>query len=308
MVKLVRIATRLTAVAAALAAGVAVAPTASAHSEKNDESLAELFSQSVNTGTLRIVGDRAFLVDLSSVTRTVDALGRELTQPRTVALQAADPDDIPSLGDYACRQKTAGNKDFTAFKPVEIFRDNDKGRVQGLFFVYRQVNARAYGDSNGLGTTQFEICGVGGADPSHGRTRKVGLGITYPDATATYKVGQAWKTGSTPANYSLSLDFKGEYKNVSIGGGISQTPASKLMGSISTPIDSPLDQYARNAVNAWWQDSCYDAWHKCYKFLRSGSKDFHGTVVQGLWEFANPIQAAAAANGGFRVSTFNDVR
>jgi hypothetical protein len=42
--------------------------------------------------------------------------------------------------------------------------------------------------------------------------------------------------------------------------------------------------------------------------MGSGSKEFHGTVVQGLWEFSDPAQAAAAANGGFRVSTFNDVR
>jgi hypothetical protein len=308
MAKLARTATRLTAVSAALAAGIALAPAASAHSEKKDEGLADLFSQSVNTGTLRIVGDRAFLVDLSSVTRTVDALGHTLTQPRTIALQAGDEDSIPRLGEYACRPTGSGGKDFTAFKPVEIFQDSDKGRVQGMFYVYRQVNSRGYGDGLHKAMTQFEICGVGGSDPLHGRTRKIGLGITYPNATRTYKIGQAWKTGSTPANYSLSMDLKGEYKNVSIGGGISQTPASKLMGSISTPIESPMDKYARNAVNAWWQDSCYDAWHKCHKWLGSGSKDFHGTVVQGLWEFSDPAQAAAAANGGFRVSTFNDVR
>jgi hypothetical protein len=308
MAKLARTATRLTAVAAALAAGVALAPAASAHSEKKDEGLADIFNQSVNTGTLRIVGDRAFLVDLGSVTRTVDALGRMLTKPRTIALRAADEDSIPRLGDYACRPNGTSDKNFTAFKPVEIFQDNDNGRVQGMFYVYRQVKARSYGEGHKIRTTQFEICGVGGSDPSHGRTRKIGLGITYPDAATTYKIGQAWQSGLTPANYSLNLDFKGEYKNVSIGGGISQTPASKLMGSISTPIESPMDKYARNAVNAWWQDSCYDAWHKCHNWLGSGSKDFHGTVVQGLWEFSDPAQAAAAANGGFRVSTFNDVR
>lgn len=125
---------------------------------------------------------------------------------------------------------------------------------------------------------------------------------------STYKIGQAWQTGATPANYTMNMDFKAEYKGVEIGGGISQTPASKLMGSISTPVGSPVDHYARNAVNAWWQDSCFDAWHRCHKWLGSGSKDFHGTVVQGLWEFNDPAQAAAAASGGFRVSTFNDVR
>jgi hypothetical protein len=307
MAKFARNASRVVAVAAALAAGIALAPAASAHSEKKDEGLADLFSQSVDTGTLRIVGDRAFLVDLSSVTRTVDALGRTLAEPSTVALRTSDEDSIPRLGDYACRPQGTGDVNFTAFKPVEIFQDTHKGRVQGMFYVYRQVNARGYGDVR-RAVTQFEICGVGGSDPLHGRTRKIGLGITYPDASTTYKIGQAWKTGSTPANYNLNLDLKGEYKNVSVGGGISQTPASKLMGSISTPIESPMDTYARNAVNAWWQDSCYDAWHKCHKWMGSGSKEFHGTVVQGLWEFSDPAQAAAAANGGFRVSTFNDVR
>jgi hypothetical protein len=159
-----------------------------------------------------------------------------------------------------------------------------------------------------LQSTQFEICGVGGSDPKEGRTRKVGLGITYPDANGTFKIGQAWRTGSTPADYTLNMDFKAEYKSVSIGGGISQTPSSKLMGSISTPMEAPVDRYARNAVNAWWQDSCVDTWHGCHSWLHSGSGDFHGTVAQGLWEFTSKKQAAAAANGGFRVSTFNDVR
>jgi hypothetical protein len=307
MAKLARTATRLTVVAAALAAGVALAPAASAHSEKKDEGLADIVNQSVNTGTLRIVGDRAFLVDLGSVTRTVDALGRGLTSPSAVALRVADPDSTPQLGDYSCLPKTTGNKDFTAFKPVEIFQDNDKGRVQGLFFVYRQLNARPFGEGHKVWATQFEICGVGGSDPSHGRTRKIGLGITYPDRSTTYKIGQAWQAGSTPANYALNMDFKAAYKGVEIGGGISQTPASKLMGSISTPIDSPVDEYSRNAVNGWWQDSCFDSWHKCHDWMGSGSKDFHGTVVHGLWEFSDQEQAAAAANGGFRVSTFNDV-
>jgi hypothetical protein len=103
------------------------------------------------------------------------------------------------------------------------------------------------------------------------------------------------------------MDFKAAYKGVEIGGGMSQVPVSKLMGSISTPIDSAMDIYNRNAVNGWWQDSCVGSWHGC-KYFHGGSSDFHGSVVQGLWEFSNKAQARAAANGGFRVSTFNDAR
>ncbi len=132
---------------------------------------------------------------------------------------------------------------------------------------------------------------MGGVAPDGSRTRRAGVGITFANEAVTHKIGQAWKSESTPANYTLDMAFKAAAKGVEIGGGISQTPTHKLLGSISTPFSAPVDTYARNAANAWWQDSCINSWHRCQRF--NGSKDFHGAVAHGLYEFT-PAQADAA--------------
>lgn len=296
-----RIATRFTATAAALAIGVAIAPAASAQTEKEGLDVAGLFSDEVITGRLTLDGAVSRLLDVNAVTQTVDELGRSIGSPRAVALRAGSGNQ--KVGDYSCLPKTKGNKDFHQFKPTEIFRGDDKGKVQGLFHVYKQTNARKVrAPFGGYKSVQFEVCGTGGSDPDgRTRTRRAGIGIAFPDAATTYKIGQAWKEGETPSNYTLDMAFKAAHKGVEIGGGISQTPTNKLLGSISTPFKASADAFARNGVNAWWQDGCVGSWKGCQFF--NGSKDFHGAVAHGLFEFT-PAQAEVAGRTGFVVSTF----
>ena len=275
MASFARIATRLAATATVFAAGIALAPAASAHTEKESLDVAGLFSDEVITGRLMLDDTVARLVDLSAVTQSVDALGKAIGSPSTVALRTGGGN--AKVGDYSCLPKTRGNKDFTQFKPTEIFRSDDKGKVQGMFHVYRQNNARRVLDSTqrmSYQSVQYEVCAVGGSDPNgRTRTRRAGIGIAFPDAANTYKIGQAWKEGETPSNFTMNMEFKAEYKGVEIGGGISQTPTNKLLGSISTPFKADVDTYARNAVNAWWQDGCVNSWKGCQFFNGSKAKE-----------------------------------
>jgi hypothetical protein len=302
MAKFSRIATRFTALAAALAAGVAFAPAASAQSQKDSVDVAALFTDEAISGRLVLDGAVSRLLDVTAITQTVDELGRSVGSPRTVALRAGGGEKV---GDYSCLPKTKGNRDFFQYKPVQMFKADKRGKVHGMFHVYKQANARRVAFAGGdlsFKSVQFEVCGVGGSDPNgRTRTRKAGIGITFPDAANSYKIGQAWKEGETPSNYTMDMAFKVAHKGVEIGGGISQTPTNKLLGSISTPVKAPWDAYARNAVNAWWQDGCVGSWKGCQ--IWNGSKDFHGAVAHGLFEFT-PAQAAIAERTGFVVSTF----
>ncbi|MGQ0465708.1 MAG: hypothetical protein ACT4QG_10360 [Sporichthyaceae bacterium] len=291
-----RIATRIAATATALAAGIALAPAASAGQDRAEVNLTGLTDDAL-TGSLLLDGAGARLSDLTSITQVVDELGRAIGSPRTVALT---PNKVAArLGNYSCLPKGNGNKDFHQYNPVQVFRDDAKGRMQGLFHTYRQNNARLLADAREK-STQYEICGVGGAAPEDTRIRRGGIGIHFADPHRDFKIGQAWKTGSTPANYTLDMAFKAAHKGVEIGGGISQSPTNKLLGSISTPFDTPVDAYARNGVNAWWQDSCIGDWKGCQRW--NGSKDFHGAVAHGLYEFT-PAQADLAATG-FKFTVF----
>ncbi|MGQ0466130.1 MAG: hypothetical protein ACT4QG_12495 [Sporichthyaceae bacterium] len=291
-----RIATRIAATTVALAAGIALAPAApaapaaSAGQDRADLSLTGLTDDAL-TGSLLLDGATARLSDLTAVTQVVDDLGRAIGSPRTVALA---PNRVAArLGNYSCLPKGKGDADFHQYPAVQVFRDDDKGRMQGLFHTYRQDKARHVRGQLAR-STQYEICGVGGAAPEDTRIRRGGIGIHFAEAHRDHKIGQAWKTGSTPANYTLDMAFKAAHKGVEIGGGISQTPTNKLLGSISTPFDTPVDAYARNGVNAWWQDSCIGDWKGCQRW--NGSKDFHGAVAHGLYEFT-PAQADLAATG-----------
>lgn len=273
-----------------------IAPSAIAAPDKGNATDAD--TESVNqeiTGTLLINGDRTKLVDLAGVTQLVDGLGRALGSPRTVALKTAI--DNPDLGEYSCVYRGKGNKNFSALPVRELYQDYGYGKVQALFHTYRLAKARKISD--GTRSVQFEVCGVGGGDMGDKRMRRVGIGIAYPDAASTSKIGSGWRSGETPENYTVELGFEAPvYKDITISGGISQTPTNKLMGSFEPPFPASTSQFARNAVNAWWQDDCVGG-VPCNRF--QGSKDFHGTVAQGLWEFS-PAQTATFR--GFTVSTF----
>jgi len=226
----------------------------------------------------------ASLVDVKALTGLVDTSGNLIGSltTRPLAMPAAFHTGISQ---FSCVQNGT-SKSFVAYTPTEIFLNDGKSVQQDQFFLYRKDGARTVGPLNTL-ATQYEMCATGGAQPTGHRATQIGLGVAFPDANQNFKIGQDWRTGNTPANYTSTLGFQlGPLPKVplSISGSISQTPSDKLMGSLTGPFHTPGDAFARNAVNAWWQDSCMGSWHRCYTHW-DGTKDFHGTVAQGLWEF-----------------------
>lgn len=285
-------------VAATVLAGLtvgALAPAATATSTKGNAADRNTSVNHEISATMLIDGDLTKLVDLKGVTQLVDSLGRAVGSPQRVALRSEI--DNPELGDYDCVYRGQGNKHFSALPIQSVYKDYGYGEVNALFHTYRQKEARKVGAASRK-TTQFEVCGVGGGDMGDKRMRRMGIAIAYPDAAATYKIGSAWRSGETPENYTIDLAFEVPVRGVTIGGGISQTPTNKLLGSFVPPFTLTTSPFTRNAVHAWWQDDCVGG-TPCAPW--KGSKDFHGTVAQGLWEFT-PAQAASFP--GFKLSAF----
>lgn len=168
-----------------------------------------------------------------------------------------------------------------ARKDVEDGNRNDF--VQFQFFPFKQAGARDDPGTHQL-TQQWLWCATGGVDSNNGSRLVIsGPGVAYGDSGTTYKIGQVWKEGSTPASYNLSLGFSTEGP-VKVNGGVSQTPTKSLRGSPRPPFRDPIDVFSRNGVNGWWEDSCAP---DCVG--TGGSTNFQGSVVEGLWEFPNTM-------------------
>ncbi|MGQ0632596.1 MAG: hypothetical protein ACT4P1_16370 [Sporichthyaceae bacterium] len=253
------------------------------------------------SGLLSLDGAVAKLTNLTSVSQVVDSLGRAIGSPQSLALRASSGVDTPTLGKYSCVYQGQASKKVRLYDPQVIYRDFGFGKVVAVFHTYKLKDARTFGGSSSgrYKSTQYEVCGVGSGDLEGKRMRKVGLGIAAADAAQDLLIGSEWRTGETPENYTTELGFEAPvYKDIKISGSISQSPTNKLMGSFETPFPTTASPYARNAVNAWWQDDCVGG-VPCTRW--QGSKSFHGTVAQGLWEL-NPTQLTTFR--GFVFSSF----
>lgn len=151
--------------------------------------------------------------------------------------------------------------------------------MQFQFFPYSMGSAR-FDQVTNRWTQQWLFCTTGGIDSNNGSRLVIsGPGVAYGDPKATWKIGQIWKEGSTPANYNVSMGFQTEGP-VKVNGGVQQTPTSALKGSPRPPFKHELDVFSRNAANGWWEASCAP---DCIG--TGGSTNFQGSVVEALWEF-----------------------
>jgi hypothetical protein len=183
-------------------------------------------------------------------------------------------------------------------RPVEhLFYSNRNDKAEFAFFPYAAENARRDPANYGV-SKQWLICATGGADANNGsRTVMTGPGIAFRDSGQTYKLGQTWKEGKTPANYSLNLGFEVPTDVVTIKGGITQTPTASLRGSFRPPFKaSDVDAFSRNGANGWWEDSCAP---RCTG--TGGSSNYQGSVVEALWQFpeSKPVAVRDFALSGF---------
>ncbi|MGQ0464316.1 MAG: hypothetical protein ACT4QG_03235 [Sporichthyaceae bacterium] len=218
---------------------------------------------------------------VKAVTEVVDAATGTLLGTRRSDFAADASGGASKLRECV---KNGRSKNVTVF-PVENRELKGKaGVVHFQYHPYMLRNARTNGE--GDSTTQFEVCTTGGGDLQDGwRLHKAGTGMTIADKSQFLKIGQEWKTGKTPEDYTLSLGFTvpAGKSGAEISGGIEQNPSDKLMGSIVAPYKHWMNDYSRNAVHAWWQDSCVGKFYGCYKW--DGSSNFQGAVAHGLWEY-----------------------
>lgn len=186
------------------------------------------------------------------------------------------------------------DKTRTGFAPLPIKSaqvNNSEEVTQHFFYPYRQRNARTI---NGVSQLQYLICANGGTDGQNGiRSLQAGPGIFFKNSSTTRKIGQQWRTGTTPSSYTISLGFQVGTGPVNISGSISQTPQNVLKGSTVGPYASDLDTYARNAAVGWWDADCGFLCHRL-----SGSADLQGSVVEALWEFPMPSTSTTYRFGG----------
>ena len=182
-------------------------------------------------------------------------------------------------------------------KVEHLFYKNHNDMAQFAFFPYTADDTRR-DPSTHARSKQWLICATGGADANNGsRTVMTGPGLAFRDSGETYKLGQNWKEGKTPANYSLNLGFEVPTDVVTIKAGITQTPTASLRGSFRPPFKaSEVDAFARNGANGWWEDTCAP---RCTG--TGGSSNYQGSVVEGLWQFPQdkPVSIDNFALSGF---------
>jgi hypothetical protein len=172
---------------------------------------------------------------------------------------------------------------------------NDVAQFQ--FFPYSADKVRN-NPRTGEVQKQWLVCGTGGADANNGsRTVMAGPGVAFRDTNQTYRLGQIWREGRTPANYTVSLGFEVPTDVVTIKAGISQTPTASLKGSLRPPFKaSDLDAFSRNGANGWWEDSCAP---NCAG--AGGSNSYQGSIIEALFEFPQnkPVTEDDFAMTGF---------
>lgn len=226
---------------------------------------------------------RISITDLTELTGLVDRAGELLGEvtSRPLSLRAS-AGGVP-LSTGSCVNNST-DKHFRAYETLRISTVDGKGAQHYVVSPYQRDRARKIQGSGR--STQFELCSTGGADLQDGwRVYQAGVGMTILDPEA-FKIDQAWRSGDTPADYDLSLDFQlgKEDGPLSITGSISQEARDKLKGSFLGPYETFMDGYSHNSVNAWWEDGCMSGWSRC-QARADGSSDFQGTVAHGLWEF-----------------------
>lgn len=228
------------------------------------------------------------------VSRVVNATGEVLrTSTETIdnpRFRAQDVNTFPCVSE--------GNRPgFVAHDTREALHQTHNDLAQFLFFPYSADRARRLPSSN-QPAKQWLICGTGGADANNGsRTVIAGPGIAFRDRGQTYKLGQLWREGKTPASYSVELGFEVPTDPVTIKAGITQTPTASLRGSPRPPFKaSEVDAFSRNGANGWWEDSCAP---DCTG--TGGSPNFQGSLVEALYQFPQdkPVYVDDFALTGF---------
>lgn len=222
--------------------------------------------------------------DVTSREQTV----RAPAAPVAVAAAAAEAE-----GPNGCDDEST-NPGFTTHRPpLSIVDDhpNEKGLHQG--FLYSVDRARK-GPEGQPPTFQVLMCAVGGIDAEHGsRITVAGPGVYVRDSQTPYVINKVWREGKTPKSHTIELGFEVPLKDAKVTAKFSQNPTENLKGSIRPPYESDAGEWFINAAHGWWEDGCHP---KC-RWRFQGSGDYHGSTVEGLWEFSQAEKALAVDRG-----------
>ena len=224
--------------------------------------------------------------------RVVNAAGDVI---RTTTETLNNPPFRALQADFPCMSE-GQRAGFATHDVKHLLHKTHNDHAEFNFFPYSADNIRISSVTRRQ-QKQWLICATGGADANNGsRTVMTGPGIAFRDGGTTYKLGQIWKEGKTPASYSLNLGFEVPTDAVTIKAGITQTPTASLRGSPRPPWNSDVDAFSRNGANGWWEDSCAP---NCVG--TGGSSNWQGSVVEGLWEFPQdrPVSEDDFALSGF---------
>jgi hypothetical protein len=217
--------------------------------------------------------------DIAGAEVVVNAMG-EVVDRLPFRARSTNPPLEPGMAKMPCVNDTTQDG-FTPYLPPVTYlidKKNEKGSFK--FHFYSQDNARL--NQTGQPTVQFLSCAARGVDADGGsRITISGPGVAFNDAETPRILGQSWKEGETPEDYSITLGFQAPVRPVSVTGSIQQHPSNSLKGSVVPPYDyEDMKEYHENAVNAWWEDHCRP---RCTRL--GGSNQYQGSVAEGLWEF-----------------------
>lgn len=210
----------------------------------------------------------------------VDAKGRVLGKSRFTKPVAQQRPLAKKAAPFACLNDRERNG-FRRHRHKEMYDPGGNEFVHFIYFPYSQDHAQIVGRQP---TQQWLICATGGVDAQNGsRITVSGPVVAFKNRSATYKIGQAWREGRTPADHTVTLGFQAGRGPVQVSGSIQQTPTEKLKGSPLAPFHD--NRFGRNQAAGWWEHGCLPV---CRRW--NGSADFQGSVAEALFEFPEAMR------------------
>ncbi len=215
----------------------------------------------------------------------VDAKGRVLSRS-TFQKAATERRELATMqaAPFAC----LNDRDREGFQRHGAWEMLERGGNEFVHFQYFPYSQQAARGQDGRPSQQWLICATGGVDAQNGsRITVSGPVVAYRNEHATYKIGQAWREGKTPADHTVTLGFQVGQGPVQVNGSIQQTPTEKLKGSPLAMFND--NRFGRNQAAGWWEHGCRPT---CRRW--NGSADFQGSVVESLFEFPDtmPVEPA----------------
>ncbi|MBI4728305.1 MAG: hypothetical protein HY775_02200 [Acidobacteria bacterium] len=156
----------------------------------------------------------------------------------------------PSLQDCLY---SGSSSNVTQYPAIPLAGSGRTGHVLYVFFPYEMKDARLVENHY---TRQWELCSKGGgqSDLDPWKLDYVGGAQANTTQTRISKIGWNWKTGSTPPSYTLTHGF-----------------------AVGTSVCIKYnDVFWKNNVTGWWDGQAVGG---------DAANRWHGTVVQGLWEY-----------------------